>query len=259
MAENSQELAQVTAVIKTFERPRCLDRLIRSIRRFYPEMKIIVADDSYRPYPRDDIQYLRLRPDTGASAGRNALLERIGTPYFLLLDDDWEFNQESRLERLMEVVESGSVTLAAGTLTRCKRKLHFFVNRRPQPYHGLFRFDGDHLIMKHGWYRDMGGYYLCDIVNNFFIARTDDVRKMGGWDPDFKTEEHIEFFLRFRKAGLEAAYCPEISIYNWYILPRRYRKFRRRSYDHLYLQKHGIRRLTHMHGQTDVFDLAQAM
>src|SRR5687767_3502717 len=42
-------LADVTAVVKTFERPRLLRRLLLSIRRMYPRLAIIVVDDSKRP------------------------------------------------------------------------------------------------------------------------------------------------------------------------------------------------------------------
>ena len=39
----------VTAVVKTFERPKEFKRLIKSIRQFYPDMHIIVVDDSRKP------------------------------------------------------------------------------------------------------------------------------------------------------------------------------------------------------------------
>ncbi len=41
-----------------------------------------------------------------------------------------------------------------------------------------------------------GGLTPCDIVNNFFIARTDAILALGGWDADLKTVEHVDFFLR---------------------------------------------------------------
>ncbi len=65
-------LDRVTAIVKTFERPKWLDLLVRSARRFYPELKIIVADDSFHPYPRRDVEYIRLDPDVGVA--RNARL-----------------------------------------------------------------------------------------------------------------------------------------------------------------------------------------
>ena len=65
-------LKDVTAIIKTFERPHALTRLLRSIQKFYPELRVIVGDGSFSPSPRRDVQYIRLPPDVGVSAGRNA-------------------------------------------------------------------------------------------------------------------------------------------------------------------------------------------
>ena len=150
-------LDDLTAVIKTFQRPRSLDRLIASIRRFYPELKILVGDDSFVPSPHHNVDYLRLTPDVGVSAGRNALLERIETPYFLLLDDDLEFTAETVIQRLMAPVAEGMIDLVAGDYIRCKRRL-FFVRRKPQPYHGLLDLHNGHLSFVHGDRGSRSGY-----------------------------------------------------------------------------------------------------
>lgn len=46
---NSDINSQVTITTKTFLRYYELDVLIKSIRQFYPKIKIIVADDSLHP------------------------------------------------------------------------------------------------------------------------------------------------------------------------------------------------------------------
>jgi len=73
-SKSSDLLSQTTALIKTFQRPKDLDRLIRSIQRYYPELQIMVGDDGLEPSPRSDVDYLRLPEDIGLSAGRNAML-----------------------------------------------------------------------------------------------------------------------------------------------------------------------------------------
>ena len=40
----------------------------------YPQMPILVGDDSFNPRPRRDVDYVQLPADMGLSAGRNALL-----------------------------------------------------------------------------------------------------------------------------------------------------------------------------------------
>lgn len=49
LSHNSDINSQVTIVTKTFLRYKELNVLIQSIRKFYPNIKIIVADDSLTP------------------------------------------------------------------------------------------------------------------------------------------------------------------------------------------------------------------
>src|SRR5205823_5665748 len=43
------EEREVTVVVKTFQRPEALRRLVASIRRFYPDIGLFVVDDSEEP------------------------------------------------------------------------------------------------------------------------------------------------------------------------------------------------------------------
>ena len=45
---------KVSIIVKTFKRYSCLDRLVKSIRKYYPFISIIIADDS----PGNDQNYL---------------------------------------------------------------------------------------------------------------------------------------------------------------------------------------------------------
>ena len=50
---------KVTIIIKTLRRHSCLDRLVKSIRKYYPDISIIIADDS----PGNDQKYLFMNYD----------------------------------------------------------------------------------------------------------------------------------------------------------------------------------------------------
>ena len=244
--------ANLTAIIKTFERPRALDRLIRSIRRDYPDLPIIVGDDSFHPYRRTDVEYLRLPPDIGASAGRNAMLHRVQTPLFLQLDDDFEFTEATNIERLVEVVESEQADLAGGDCIRCKKKLLGLITRRKAaPYHGYMQVDGERLTLTRSVAAEP--VHLCDIIAQFFVARVDDVLDVGGWDAELKTEEHEEFFLRLCRHGLQPAFCPDVQLLHWNDRPRFYRRFRGRDYRPLAAERMGITSWTDFDGRTSTF------
>jgi GT2 family glycosyltransferase len=242
------DLAQLTAIIKTFQRPEALDRLIRSVRKFYPQLAITVADDGPTPAVRDDIDYLRLPADVGLSAGRNALLRHIRTPYFLLLDDDLEFTRRTRIERLFELVAGDAVDIAGGDYVRCKRTL-LFTRRRHQPFHGIFLFHDGGLRLQRQALAVFPSHQLCDLVHNFFVARTDDVRSLGGWDAELKLNEHVEFFVRAYRRGMRVAYCPSVIAQHWVEHEADYLRYRRRDFTSLAAQRIGVREVYGFDGQ----------
>lgn len=45
-----------------------------------------------------NVLYLRMKYNSGASAGRNLGLSFVKTPYFLIVDDDFYFHKETNLE-----------------------------------------------------------------------------------------------------------------------------------------------------------------
>ncbi len=104
---------------------------MRSIRRFCPELRILVGDDGFKPSLRDDVEYLRLPLDIGLSAGRNAMLQQVTTPYFLLLEDDFEFSRRTKIERLVALVDRRKLDIAAGNCFKVQQRLIFFRKRRP--------------------------------------------------------------------------------------------------------------------------------
>jgi GT2 family glycosyltransferase len=242
------ELSQMTAIIKTFQRPRSLDRLIASIRRFYPGAGIAVADDGYTPATRTDVDYLRLPLDVGLSAGRNALLRHIQTPYFLILDDDLEFTRHTSIEILLELVASGVVDLAGGDYLRCKHRL-LFVRQRRQPFHGVFRYQDDDLHLAAASHASYATHLRCDFVHNFFVARTEQILGFGGWDEELKLNEHVEFFVRAQRAGIRVGYCPQVVARHWMERPAGYAQYRDRDFTRLAAAKIGVSTVRRFDGQ----------
>ena len=96
----------ITFIVKTFERFYCIKRLVKSIFKYYPDANILIADDSevscktyfYKKYGDGNITVYELEKDCGLSYGRNFLLERVKTKYFVLLDDDFVFDKRTNIE-----------------------------------------------------------------------------------------------------------------------------------------------------------------
>jgi GT2 family glycosyltransferase len=243
----------VTAIVKTFERPRSLDRLVRSIRRRYPRLRVIVGDDSTAAYPRDDVEYVRLPVDVGVAAGRNALLELVQTPHFVSLDDDFAFTDETRLERLLETIERHDAALVAGDLVRCKQKFAWRVERRREFYHGVIRREGDALRLERGHAGSVGDAYQCDVTPHFFLARTAAIRQVGGWFAPLKAEDHHELLFRLKDAGLRVLYRPDVAAEHWQEAPLVFAAYRARDFAPLVARRHGLRSIVDMDGRERTF------
>lgn len=237
---------KITAIIKTHDRPRCLDRLLTSLRQHYPFLKVLVGDDGQRParVSGENLEYHRFPFDIGLSAGRNRLLKQVETPYFLLLDDDYIFTSETRIERLAELLDKNpEVDIMAGQVLDLPE-------RRPMKYHGRFDLENKTLRYQLGHIRETEDFRIYDVVPNFFLGRARRVWDAGGWDPDLKLSEHADFFLRMR-GELTTACTDQVSIDHLREQTQEYRKQHSRIHQYylIFMQKHGIETIVDFSGK----------
>lgn len=178
----------VTAVIKTFERPNACARLVRSLKRLYPAMPIIVVDDSRDPRPLAGTIPVRLPFDSGVGAGRQAGLDQVRTPFLLNLDDDFLLYRRTNLGGALDALARHSqLDLVGGRvidlpllITHDFRTASLFPTMARAKIAPGTRF---------------GGVEVLDKVPNFFLARTEAVRAVG-WNPALKRLDHADFFTR---------------------------------------------------------------
>lgn len=194
---------RVTAVVKTFERPRELKRLIKSIRQFYPNMRIIVVDDSRKPSKIDGVISIEMPYDSGVSAGRNMAVSQVETKYLLLLDDDFVFYRKTDLEPAVKKMDNhADVDIMGGKVLTL-------------PLYTSDKYERDSLhpttreaTMPHG--SSIGGMAVQDKVANFYIAKTESIKRVG-WDARIKRLDHADFFTR-AKGVLTTVFNPEFKV-----------------------------------------------
>jgi glycosyltransferase involved in cell wall biosynthesis len=247
-------MLDVTILIKTFERQACLRRLLRSIQDRGYNCPVFIGDDSRQPY-RDAVlaefgrlvnRYLELPFDVGISVGRNALLQEVRTPYFILCDDDFIFDERTDLAHMRRLLDAAGLDLLGGV----------YYDR--SPFSG---WDAAACIMRLDWQRllTMLGIEIpritfynfdscgaqkwktvdvvytppvvrCDYVSNFFLARTDQIREtVGGWDASLKLSEHRAFFLKAKQCGLRVGHTEEVGVQHFRELSPLYSSYRQRS------------------------------
>ncbi|KAM6215303.1 beta-1,4 N-acetylgalactosaminyltransferase 1 isoform 2-T2 [Rhynchocyon petersi] len=189
--------ALVTIATKTFLRYDRLRTLITSIRRFYPTVTIVIADDSEKPerVRGPHIEHYLMPFGKGWFAGRNLAVSQVTTKYVLWVDDDFVFTARTRLEKLVDVLERTSLDLVGGAVRE--------ISGYATTYRQLLSVEpgapgqGNCLRQRRGFHQELLGFRDCvvtDGVVNFFLARTDKVREVG-FDPRYSRVAHLEFFL----------------------------------------------------------------
>ncbi|XP_065510279.1 beta-1,4 N-acetylgalactosaminyltransferase 1 isoform X1 [Caloenas nicobarica] len=188
--------ALVTIATKTFLRYEKLRGLIASVRRFYPDVTIVVADDSQRPEPLHGphLEHYLMPFGKGWFAGRNLAISQVTTKYVLWVDDDFIFTPRTRLEKLVDVLERTSLDLVGGAVREITGFTTTYRQRLSVRGGGP---GGDCLRTQPGFHHRLAGFPACvvtDGVVNFFLARTDKVRQVG-FDPRLRRVAHLEFFI----------------------------------------------------------------
>ncbi|KAJ8344614.1 hypothetical protein SKAU_G00288070 [Synaphobranchus kaupii] len=216
--------SQVTVTTKTFLRYPEVNRLVRSIRRFYKRIKIIIADDSIKQekVKGANIEQYFMPPAQGWFAGRNLAVSQVTTKYFLWVDDDFEFTARTKIEKFVEIMESmPELDVVAGSVGSLKNSFKLVYHAGDE--------EGGCLIRVKGNYQRIPGIPNCFFttgVINFFLARTDAARKVG-FDPRLKRVGHSEFFMD-GLGELLVAICPEVGLnHQRKRANSQYRKFRR--------------------------------
>lgn len=195
--------AKLTAVIKTFERPDTLRRLVASIKRLYPNLPIIVVDDSRTPCKLAGVETIVMPYDSGVSAGRQKALEHVRTPYLLLLDDDFVFYKKTALEPAMRLMETHpAIDIMGGevvNLPSFKSADYKYANLHPTKVTSVLPSGSE-----------VGGLKVYDKVPNFYVARTQRL-KLVGWDKRIKRLDHADFFTR-AKGVLVTVFNPHFKV-----------------------------------------------
>ncbi|XP_070597039.1 beta-1,4 N-acetylgalactosaminyltransferase 1 isoform X3 [Erythrolamprus reginae] len=188
--------ALVTIATKTFLRYDKLRVLIDSIRKFYPTVTIIIADDSR------DIEHMQgphieqyfMPFGKGWFAGRNLAISQVNTKYVLWVDDDFIFTPRTKVEKLVDVLEKTTLDLVGGAV---REITGYTTTYRQQISVQPGSEEGDCLRIRQGYHHIIEGFPDCvvtDGVINFFLARTEKVLQVG-FDPRLRRVAHLEFFI----------------------------------------------------------------
>jgi len=186
----------ITIIYKSFERQKMAKRLYKNIQKYYPGVRVIIADDSKESLDLTgkNLEVLQLPFNSGLSYGLNMALKKVTTPYVLRLDDDELLTRKTYLGRQLNFLDSHEEIDIVGfcTLTaiRCKNSVNevssftrFTMSNAPKPLKipHMTQIDGTHFVMAK--------------VPNILLARTDKIKSIG-WDNNIRMLDHQNFFWR---------------------------------------------------------------
>lgn len=206
-----------------FLRTDCTKTCILSIKQYYPNVKIYVADqdlpsgDMISFYERNNVEYYYLPYDCGLSYCRNFLLEKVKEPYLMWGDNDFVFNENSNIEHGLKILNSSNdIGFVGGGV---------IVNNKLQHYERILSYVRQHNILvyipleltnpeKH--IVDDIEFYYCDLTFNYVICKTKILQnnKSLRWNPDLKVAyEHTSMFLCLNQFNtFKIVYCPSMSV-----------------------------------------------
>lgn len=196
----------VTIATKTFLRPHKLKVLLKSIREYYPDVTVIVADDSKKPLAiKDDyVEYYTMPFGKGWFAGRNLAISQVTTKYVLWVDDDFVFNEKTKIEVLVDVLEKTELDVVGGSVLGNVFQFRLLLEQSE---------GGDCLHKKPGWFQRLDGFPSCVVTSgvvNFFLAHTERLLRVG-FDPLLQRVAHSEFFID-GLGSLLVGSCPDVVV-----------------------------------------------
>ena len=189
----------VTFIYKSFNRQKMAKQLYRNIQKFYPGVKVIIADDSQQPLNLQDdyVKVIQLPFNSGLSKGLNCALSEVTTPFIIRMDDDelltLRTNFHHQLRFLLTHPEADLVAV------HCFSALRRHPFSRSVAEYEKFSMNNalKKLIIPHLTRLDET-HVVFGKVPQVFVARTDSVRSVG-YDDNIRMIDHHEFF--FRAAG----------------------------------------------------------
>ena len=147
-------------------------RMLASVRELLGyDLTTIVVDDGpqeqdphvmelFNEFPT--IQYIIGDRELGDSRGRNLAVKHVTTRYFIVIDDDFLFNQYTTVGDIVRILDTTDASLIGGRVAGDQIIFHHKGSCYKSPISGI------------------PGCFKCDITDVFFVARMDHYKDEGG-------------------------------------------------------------------------------
>jgi hypothetical protein len=200
---------KIGIILTSIERPQALKQSVESIiaqwqeewvlfvglQDDYDSQSFCVMEKIIQDNPTKEIRLYDLEYDCGISKARNELIQKVnlwGIPFTILTADSITFDESMKsIEQVIQGMEWNQFDLCGLNLyNRIKWEAYLNLIDIPERCFELdfIKFESIPFVK-------------CDIVRNFWIARTDALSKVP-YDNDLIMCEHEDFFWRAKQQGL---------------------------------------------------------
>ncbi len=201
-------IKDTAVLITTFLRDDALFNCVLSIRKFYPDIAIFIADTGHEGSVKDEFcsshncKLFKITFDAGVCVARNEGFSRIPDKYkyIFISEDDIIFTRKTKLEALRNVLEKRKrIGIVGGSLKKVRK-----YDKKAQRYEASLRIADNTIyvekVEKPQWRKlDDARYFYCDIITNVFMMRREIWKKIK-WDERYRTTpEHTDFFLLLKQ------------------------------------------------------------
>lgn len=223
--------SRLTLVFATIDRPHCVQRLIDSARKQFPDIQIIVGNQG-KPscqledyYQKNGIKVAYIPSDAGVSAARNAAVALVETEYVLLADDDFIIGHDTSLSAPLAILDSDhEIDIVGGMLYDIYGPLDFSAGYE-RHWERIFFLDEKKGLLTSlpidsffPLERRVKGYtyFRCDAVMNWAVMRKSIFTRGAKWDEQYTCNgEHEDFYLNIKKnTTLGVAYSNDFYAYH---------------------------------------------
>ena len=238
----------ISLLVKTFLRPKILERLLDSVGRYQQVRgvrfaEVIVGDDSpphsirknriavqavQDRYPDLLVSHVEMPENVGLSEGRNRMVDVAKSNTVLLCDDDFILDLTCDLESALHLFEEQRVAIMGGWL-----KNNYVPETKKHVYwgsHGKFIEQPEELLVYLDERSNCPDFIETDFVLNFFLARTEVLRELR-WKPELKVEEHYDFFLRVYRSAHRVGFSRRLFVYHTHERPNNPEEYERKRFD----------------------------
>ncbi|NUC72763.1 glycosyltransferase [Haloterrigena sp. SYSU A558-1] len=193
----------VSVVIPTYKRPEKLLRAVRSVEnQTYKDWELIVVDDDPESDIEnvipdiDDIKYIKHRENQGAPIARNTGILNSEGKYIALLDDDdaWKPTKlEAQIDRFKDVGNEFGLVYTGRDIVHDNEVVKTYI---PSQEGDIY----DKLL------------YENIIPSETPLIRRECFSKIGLFDPEFKSSQDIDLWIRIAKEYKVAAVPKSLAI-----------------------------------------------